>query len=68
MSEQRLTLTVEECAHLLGIGRQLAYEKVRTGEIPALRIGRRLIIPRKSLDRLLEQSQTCPGHEQEQHP
>lgn len=53
MHEERLTLTVEECAKVLGIGRQLAYDKVKTGEIPALKIGRRLLVPRAALERLL---------------
>jgi len=42
MEEQRLTLTVEETAKVLGIGRQLAYDRVKTGEIPVGKIGRRL--------------------------
>jgi predicted DNA-binding transcriptional regulator AlpA len=36
MEDGRLTLTIEEAAKLLGIGRQLAYDRARTGEIPAL--------------------------------
>ena len=60
MAEEKLTCTVEECARLLGIGRQLAYEKVKTGQIPALKIGRRLLVPRKALYRLLEQCQIAP--------
>lgn len=47
------TLTVEEAAAVLGISRGLAYEGVREGTIPSLRIGRRLLVPRKALDRLL---------------
>jgi len=34
MDEEKLTLTVSETARLLGISRGLAYEMVRTGEIP----------------------------------
>ncbi len=49
----RLTLTVEEAAATLGISRASAYEGVRRGEIPAIRIGRRVLIPRVALDRLL---------------
>jgi excisionase family DNA binding protein len=41
----RATITVEEAAHYLGIGRSAAYEAVRRHEIPSLRIGRRLVIP-----------------------
>jgi len=53
MEEERLTLTVEETAKLLGIGRQLAYDRVKTGEIPVIRIGRRLLVPRSALEKLL---------------
>ena len=38
--DQRLTLTVEEAARLLGISRALAYELVRDGDIPSLRLRR----------------------------
>ena len=55
MEDERLTLTIEETAKLLGIGRQLAYERAKTGEIPVIKIGRRLVVPRRALERLLEQ-------------
>lgn len=41
----RTTITVEEAASMLGISRSSAYEAVRNGEIPSLRIGRRCVIP-----------------------
>ena len=41
----RATLTVEEAARVLGIGRSTAYEAVRCGQIPAMRLGRRAIVP-----------------------
>jgi excisionase family DNA binding protein len=50
---QPLTLTVEQTAKLLGIGRSTAYELVRTGDIPSLRLGRRIVVPRQSLADLL---------------
>lgn len=50
---ERLTLTVEEAASALGIGRASAYEAVHRGEIPCIRIGRRILVPRVALDRLL---------------
>ena len=46
-----LTLTVEEAGRLLGVSRGLAYEAARRGEIPTIRLGRRLLVPR---GRLLE--------------
>ena len=55
MNDNKLTLSVEEAAKLLGIGRNLAYEKVKTGEIPAIKIGKRLLVPKKALEKLLEE-------------
>jgi len=57
-TEHRLTFTVEETAKLLGIGRNLCYDRVKTGEIPVIRIGRRLLVPRRALEKLLENGQT----------
>jgi excisionase family DNA binding protein len=51
---ERLTVTVEEAAQVLGISRALAYEAVRRGEIPHIRIGKRILVPRTALDRLLQ--------------
>lgn len=45
--------TVEEAARLLRIGRSAAYEAVRRGQIPAVRLGRRLRVPRIALEHLL---------------
>jgi len=49
------TYTVEEAARLLGIGRNNAYEAAKRGDIPAITIGKRRLIPKAALDRLLEQ-------------
>ncbi len=43
--EHRITLTVEEVASLLGLGRTAAYEAARRGQIPSRRLGRRVIVP-----------------------
>jgi excisionase family DNA binding protein len=53
--EDRLTLTVDEAAQVLGISRALAYELVARGELPSLRLGRRIVVPRRALDLLLSQ-------------
>ena len=50
---ERLTYTVEEAAQLLGISRNSAYEAVRRGELPTIRLGRRILIPRSRLEDLL---------------
>ncbi len=53
MNDKRLTLTVPEAAELLGISRAMAYECVRTGEIPSLRLGGRILVPRCRFDELV---------------
>ena len=53
---ERKTLTVPEAARTLGIGRSAAYEAARTGEIPTIRIGKRILVPVAALERLLADS------------
>jgi excisionase family DNA binding protein len=50
----KLTYTVTETAKLLGISRSSAYECVRRGEIPSLTLGRRVVVPRRALEALLD--------------
>jgi excisionase family DNA binding protein len=53
MEPERMTLSVEEAAAVLGISRALAYELVRRGELPRLRLGRRVVVPRRALEDLV---------------
>lgn len=48
------TYTVEEAASLLGISRSHAYACVKTGELPSLRLRRRIVVPVHALDAMLE--------------
>lgn len=50
---KRQTYTVSEVAEILGIGRNTAYDCCRNGEIPTVRIGGRILIPRAAIDDLL---------------
>ncbi len=52
MTPQRLVFTVDEAAYLLSISRGLAYELVARGELPSIRLGRRIVIPRVVLEEL----------------
>jgi excisionase family DNA binding protein len=45
----KLTVTVPEAAALLGISRALAYELVAREEIPAIRLGYRIVVPTRRL-------------------
>jgi len=47
------TLSIVEAAEVLGIGRNSAYEAAGRGEIPVIRIGRLLRVPRAALERML---------------
>jgi len=53
--DETLTITVAQAARMLGISRGLAYEMARQGTIPTLRFGRRLVVPRKAIERLLQE-------------
>lgn len=53
---ESLTLTVPEAGELLGLGRDAAYEAAKRGDLPVLRFGRRLLVPRAALERMLEQA------------
>jgi excisionase family DNA binding protein len=48
-----LTLSVEQAGEFLGISRSAAYRAVSSGELPSVRIGRRLLIPTAKLLALL---------------
>jgi excisionase family DNA binding protein len=51
----RLTWTVREAAKLLGISAGSAYEAAHRGELPVRVIGRRMLVPRAALLRLLSE-------------
>ena len=53
-SDDRLTWTIAEAADLLGISRTSAYEAAHRGELPVKVIGRRMLVPRVALLRLLD--------------
>jgi excisionase family DNA binding protein len=48
-----LTVSVEEAGRLLGISRGAAYRAAACGQIPTIRVGRRLLVPTARLHQLL---------------
>ena len=54
MPDEKLTMTIDTAAKLLGISRGLAYEAARTGQIFTIRIGRRYLVPVAWLRKKLE--------------
>jgi excisionase family DNA binding protein len=49
----RSTLSVEEAGDVLGLSRATAYAAANSGALPVIRIGRRMVVPRHALERLL---------------
>ena len=49
----RPTISVEEAAALLNIGRSTAYNAVRSGSLPAFKIEGRWLVPTKPLRKML---------------
>jgi len=47
-------MTVPEAGAMLGLSRPSAYEAVKRGDLPVIRIGRRLVVSRKAIERMLE--------------
>lgn len=59
--DERLLLTVEEAARRLGIGRTLAWRLVRSGDLPSVRLGRLVRVPRGALQVWLDRRSTGAG-------
>lgn len=53
LGTESATVTIPEAANILGIGRQTAYELARQGVLPVLRLGKRLVVPKVALERML---------------
>jgi excisionase family DNA binding protein len=49
----RPTVSVDEAAIVLGVSRGTAYDAVERGELPSIRVGRRIRVPTASLARLV---------------
>ncbi len=58
----RETASITEVADRLGIARSTAYELAASGRlpVPVIRLGRRMVVPRVALDRLLAGERLAP--------
>jgi hypothetical protein len=51
--DDRDAFTIEEAGEILLISRGSAYAAAKTGDLPVISVGRRRIVPRLALERLL---------------
>lgn len=58
--EEALTVSVDVACKLLGISRYAGYAAVKNGQIPVLKIGKRLLIPKVKLMRMIEGNDEKP--------
>jgi excisionase family DNA binding protein len=49
---EKLTISVEEAAQALGVSRAHAFRMAAAGELPTIRLGKRLLVPIDALNRL----------------
>ena len=55
MAENKLLLSVREAAALLSIGRNLCYDLIAQGQLPHVRLGRRVLVSRQGLEAWIAQ-------------
>ncbi|HQS15449.1 helix-turn-helix domain-containing protein [Reyranella sp.] len=48
-----LTMTVDEAAQKLGISRNTAYACARSGQLPVIRLGKRMLVPRVAFEAMV---------------
>jgi excisionase family DNA binding protein len=53
MTDKRLTMTIPEAAKAIGVGRNQGYQAARSGQIPTIKIGKRLLVPVAALENKL---------------
>jgi excisionase family DNA binding protein len=55
-ADKRLVLEVPEAGALLGLNRNAAYAAAKRGDIPVIRIGKLLRVPKLAFDQMLERA------------
>lgn len=55
---ERLVYTVPEAGRLLGLSRNAAYAAAQRGDIPTIRIGRLLLVPKARFHRMVDLTAT----------
>jgi excisionase family DNA binding protein len=66
-SRDRLVFTVEEAAALLGLARPTLYALVRAGEVPSVRLGRRVFVTAPTIADLTGVTPPSPAELADRH-
>ena len=61
----RWVFTVPEAGQRCGLGRTASYEAARRGDLPVIRIGKRLFVPIEALRSMLEKAGQSDVEDQE---
>jgi excisionase family DNA binding protein len=56
LGDSRLVVTVAEAATMLGISRSFAYELAKRGDLPVIQLGRRQLVSKAALAKMIEPS------------
>lgn len=58
MSDEAITVSVDEAARMLGVSRAALYPRITSGEIPSVTLGRRRLVPVEGLREWVERGAT----------
>ena len=63
MADGKLAVSVNEAAELIGLGRDVTYRLIMSGDIPSFKVGARRVIPVAGLREYVERRTTEAGGE-----
>jgi excisionase family DNA binding protein len=55
-NNKRLVVNVKEASELLGLSRASTYQGISTGEIPSIKVGKRILIPLIRLEKIMDEA------------
>ena len=58
-------LSIDEVCRALGMGKSWTYRRIKSGEIPSVKLGRSIKVRREDLDKYLESQRYQPSEEAE---
>jgi excisionase family DNA binding protein len=53
--ERERVYSVEQAAQKLGLDKKTVYDAIHDGDLPSIKVGRRILVPAAAFDRLLDE-------------